>query len=97
MGQELNARRAKASRGKPHGALVSAGMAAAQVKRAASILKKWPASKAQDVARTTFSTFARGRSSAGTRKVCHDCSSVFPSVPQFSMSIWRHSVQSLKR
>ena len=89
MGQEQSARRAAASRGKSHGALVSAGIAAAQVNKAAALVKKWSVSKAQDVARTAFSTFARGRSNAGARKVCRDCCSAVPSVPQLTLSARR--------
>ena len=55
--------------GKTHGAAVSAGMARAQVKRAAKVVQTFTVSPDQDIVRIVFSTFGRGQSSAHTRKV----------------------------
>ena len=53
-------------------------MAAAQVKKAAGLIKKFTKSQEQDIARVTFSDYARGHASAATRKVPLDSTGVVP-------------------
>ena len=79
--QEQALRRATYSRGKTHGALVSAGMAASQVRKAASLVQTFTMSQAQDVARTVFSELSRGRSSATSRKVRLGCQELLLPLP----------------